>query len=49
VPDASARYFGALLNDRSLTPDANPRIGSKSFEEWFSTFKPRTEPAKAAA
>jgi uncharacterized protein YbjT (DUF2867 family) len=36
LPDANARYFGAVLNDQSLTPGANPRIGSRSFEEWFS-------------
>lgn len=44
--DANARYFGALLNDQSLTPGANPRIGSKNFEAWFSTYKPRTQAVK---
>ncbi len=34
--DVNARYFGAILNDKSLTPEANPRIGSQSFEQWFS-------------
>jgi uncharacterized protein YbjT (DUF2867 family) len=37
IADSSARYFGAVLNDQSLTPGANPRIGSISLEEWFST------------
>lgn len=37
IADANARYFGAVLNDQSLTPGANPRIGSTSFEQWFST------------
>ena len=36
VADSSARYFGAVLNDQSLVPGANPHIGSRSFEEWFS-------------
>jgi uncharacterized protein YbjT (DUF2867 family) len=36
VVDANARYFGAVLNDQSLTPGPNPRIGSQSFEAWFS-------------
>lgn len=49
VADVNARYFGAVLNDQSLTPGANPRIGSKTFEEWFSTFKPRTQVAKERA
>lgn len=39
VADANARYFGTVLNDGSLTPGANPRIGSKSFEQWFSESK----------
>ena len=35
VADPKARYFGAELNDRSLTPGANPRIGKIRFEEWL--------------
>jgi uncharacterized protein YbjT (DUF2867 family) len=34
MADSGARYFGAVLNDRSLTPGANPRIGAVSFDEW---------------
>jgi len=36
VPDASARYFGAALNDQSLIPGDNPRIAPTGFEEWLS-------------
>ena len=32
VADAHARYFGTELNDRSLTPGENPRLGSIRFE-----------------
>ena len=32
VEDAGARYFGALLNDRTLVPGDNPRIGRRHFE-----------------
>ena len=39
VADVNARYFGAVLNDQSLTPGANPRMGSKSFEQWLSESK----------
>jgi len=39
VADSHARYYGAVLNDQSLTPGANPRIGSTTFETWFSTAK----------
>ena len=34
--DVHARYFGAELNDKSLTPGANPRIGSTRFADWLS-------------
>lgn len=34
--DTRARYFGIELNDQSLTPGNNPRIGSTSFDVWFS-------------
>ena len=34
--DVHARYFGAELNDRSLTPGDHPRLGSIRFEDWLS-------------
>lgn len=36
VADANARYFGTILNDQSLTPGPNARIGSQNFEAWLS-------------
>lgn len=36
VTDAKARYFGTELNDQSLTPGANPIIGSTRFADWLS-------------
>lgn len=36
VADANARYFGTTLNDQSLTPSSNARIGLQNFEMWFS-------------
>jgi uncharacterized protein YbjT (DUF2867 family) len=36
VTDIHARYFGMELNDRSLTPGENPRIGPTRFEDWLS-------------
>jgi uncharacterized protein YbjT (DUF2867 family) len=33
--DVEARYFGAKLDDRSLVPGADPRLGAIGFEEWF--------------
>ena len=36
VTDVHARYFGIDVNDRSLTPGDNPRIGRTRFEDWLS-------------
>ncbi len=36
IADVHARYFGIVLNDRSLTPGDNPRIGPTRFEDWHS-------------
>ena len=36
IADTHAGYFGAALNDRSLTPGDNPRIGATRFEDWLS-------------
>lgn len=35
VPDAKAAYFGALLDDQSLTPLGDARIGPTHFDAWF--------------
>ncbi|MBR0644950.1 SDR family oxidoreductase [Plastoroseomonas hellenica] len=35
VTDAAARYFGAPLDDRTLVPGDNPRLGRTDFEDWF--------------
>ena len=34
--DVHARYFGAELDDNSLTPGDNPRIAPTRFEDWLS-------------
>jgi uncharacterized protein YbjT (DUF2867 family) len=34
--DVHARYFGTELNDQSLTPGDNARLGPTHFEEWLS-------------
>jgi uncharacterized protein YbjT (DUF2867 family) len=37
LTDIHARYFGAELNDKSLTPSGdNPHIGATSFETWLA-------------
>jgi uncharacterized protein YbjT (DUF2867 family) len=35
VADAQARYFGAVLNDKSLLPGPNARLSSKQFGDWL--------------
>ncbi|MGF6331369.1 uncharacterized protein YbjT (DUF2867 family) [Pseudomonas sp. BS3782 TE3695] len=35
VPDVHARYFGSVLDDQSLTPGQNPRLGTIRFEDWL--------------
>ena len=39
--DPNARYYGIEVNDRSLTPGDNPRLGPTRFEEWLSRSVPR--------
>jgi len=36
IVDVNARYYGAVLNDQSLNPGPNPRLGSQTFEEWLA-------------
>ncbi|MDR5808882.1 SDR family oxidoreductase [Caballeronia sp. LZ019] len=36
IEDEQARYFGARLNDDTLVPGANPRLGSTGFDAWFA-------------
>jgi uncharacterized protein YbjT (DUF2867 family) len=36
VADVHARYFGAELNDQSLTPGDRPRLGGTRFADWLS-------------
>ena len=36
IADVNARYFGIEMNDQTLTPGANPRLGPTHFEDWLS-------------
>ena len=36
VTDAQARYFGLEVNDQTLTPGTNARIGPTHFDAWLS-------------
>src|SRR3989441_2768154 len=39
--DVHARYFGTELNDQSLTPGNNPRLGPTRFEDWLNRPTPQ--------
>ena len=36
ITDPAARYYGVAVNDQSLTPGANPRLGPTRFADWLS-------------
>jgi len=40
VSDSEARYFGARLDDASLVPGANPRLGTVRFDDLFPLLQP---------
>lgn len=49
VVDARARYFGAELDDRTLTPGEDALLGTTRFEDWLDRKSSAPEPAKYAA
>lgn len=49
ITDVHARYFGAELNDQSLTPGDNPRIGPTRFEDWLSHSLPQRQVSQAGS
>ena len=48
ITDAQARYYGLEVNDQSLVPGRNPRLGSIHFGEWLRQSASRGELRKAA-
>src|SRR5262249_30749045 len=36
ITDVKARYYGAELNDQSLTPGENPMVGTTRFDDWLN-------------
>jgi uncharacterized protein YbjT (DUF2867 family) len=36
ISDPKALYYGIAVDDRSLTPGANPRLGSTRFADWLA-------------
>jgi uncharacterized protein YbjT (DUF2867 family) len=43
VVDAHARYYGLEVNDQSLVPGPNPRLGPTHFAEWLRRTTPQRQ------
>jgi uncharacterized protein YbjT (DUF2867 family) len=48
VTDVHARYYGIEVNDQSLVPGLNPRLGTMHFTEWLNQSPRRRELNQAA-
>jgi uncharacterized protein YbjT (DUF2867 family) len=48
VADPHARYYGLEVNDQSLVPGHNPKVGSTHFADWLKNSAARKEVRKAA-
>ncbi|MBV8814959.1 MAG: SDR family oxidoreductase [Verrucomicrobia bacterium] len=38
ITDVDARYYGLVVNNQSLIPGANPRVGATFFEDWLTRY-----------
>src|SRR5260370_35784775 len=38
ITDVDARYYGLIIDDKSLTPATTPRIGATSFGDWLQHY-----------
>ena len=48
ITDAHALYYGIKVNDQSLVPGPNPRLGSTHFADWLGQSTPQGKLSKAA-
>src|SRR6266852_1256179 len=39
ITDVHARYYGVQVNDQSLVPGPNPRVGTTRFQDWLKSSK----------
>jgi uncharacterized protein YbjT (DUF2867 family) len=44
--DPAALYYGIKVDDRSLTPGANPRLGSARFDDWLASASSESAPVR---
>ncbi|HYG41417.1 MAG TPA: SDR family oxidoreductase [Bordetella sp.] len=47
VADGRARYFGALLQDDTLVPGTDPRLGKIGFDTWFRQSNAKNNPTSS--
>ena len=47
IADPNARYFGALLDERTLVPGQDARLGETRFEDWLSRSSRQISDVKA--
>ena len=47
ITDPHARYYGIVVSERTLVPDADARLGHTRFEDWLRTAKPMALPHRA--
>jgi len=48
VTDEKAGYFGIVVNDQSLVPGNNPRLGPTHYKDWLSRTSPPEKPGNVA-
>jgi len=49
VTDANVGYYGIKVNDQSLVPGENPRLGTTRFSEWLSRSIPQNKTVERPA
>jgi uncharacterized protein YbjT (DUF2867 family) len=48
ITDPNARYYGLPVNDQSLTPGADARLGATFFQDWLDRYLTEKNASKAA-
>ena len=48
ITDPNARYYGLAVNDQSLTPGADARLGATFFQDWLDRYLTEKNASKAA-
>jgi uncharacterized protein YbjT (DUF2867 family) len=49
ITDVDACYYGLVVNNQSLIPGANPRVGATFFEDWLNHYLIENKVSQAAS